>query len=77
MWKASRRQVRSSVLFGAATGAAIGAAASEGTAETRTYQVLIRFDDGARGMFLYRDYSPFSRGERVALTPQGLRAGGT
>jgi outer membrane lipoprotein SlyB len=62
-------------LFGAATGAAIGAAVSEGSAEYRTYQVLIHFDDGTRGLFLFRDYSPFTPGERVTLTPQGLHAG--
>jgi hypothetical protein len=60
---------------GAATGAAIGAAASQGAAEYRTYHVLVRFDDGTRGMFLFRDYSPFRPGERVKLTPQGLHPG--
>lgn len=60
-------------LFGAATGAAIGAAASQGSAETVTYQVLVHFDDGAYGMFVYRGYSPFRPGEPVVLTPQGLR----
>ena len=63
-------------LFGAAAGAAIGAAASQGSAEYRTYQVLVRFDDGERGLFLFRDYSPFAPGNRVMLTPQGLRTGG-
>ena len=59
-------------IFGAAAGAAIGAAASQGSAETRTYQVLVRFDDGTYGMFVYRGYSPFRPGEPVVLTPQGL-----
>ncbi|HEY7372032.1 MAG TPA: hypothetical protein VIF57_07610 [Polyangia bacterium] len=59
-------------LFGAATGAAIGAAASQGSAETRSYQVQVRFDDGTAGMFVYRGYSPFWPGEAVVLTPQGL-----
>ena len=63
-------------LFGAVTGAAIGAAASEGVTETSTFQVLIRFDDGERGMFLFRDATPFQPGDRVTLTPQGLRPGG-
>jgi outer membrane lipoprotein SlyB len=63
-------------LFGAATGAAIGANASQGAAEYRTYHVLVRFDDGTRGMFLFRDYSPFRPDERVTLTPQGLHSGG-
>ena len=62
-------------LFGAAAGAAIGAAASQGSAEYRTYQVLVRFDDGERGLFMFRDYSPFAPGGRVTLTPHGLRAG--
>jgi outer membrane lipoprotein SlyB len=59
-------------LFGAAAGAAVGAAASQGSAETRTYQVLVHFDDGTYGMFVYRGYSPFRPGEAVVLTPQGL-----
>ena len=59
-------------LFGAAAGASIGAAASQGSAETRTYQVLVRFDDGTYGMFVYRGYSPFRPGEAVVLTPRGL-----
>ena len=59
-------------LFGAATGAAIGAAASQGGAETRSYQVLVRFDDGTYGMFMYRDYSPFAPGQAVVLGPSGL-----
>jgi outer membrane lipoprotein SlyB len=59
-------------LIAAAGGAAIGAAASQGSAETRTYQVLVRFDDGSYGMFVYRGYSPFRPGEAVVLTPHGL-----
>lgn len=62
-------------LFGAATGAAIGAAASQGSAETRRYQVLVRFDDGAYGMFVYGGYPPFRPGDAVVLTPQGLARG--
>jgi outer membrane lipoprotein SlyB len=60
-------------LIGAAAGAAIGAAASQDGATTRTYQVLVRFDDGTRGLFLYRDYTSFTPGLRVELTSQGLR----
>ncbi|HUJ61408.1 MAG TPA: hypothetical protein VLX92_23045 [Kofleriaceae bacterium] len=63
-------------LFGMAGGAAIGAAASSGSSETHTYQVLVRFDDGERGLFLYRDATPFQPGQRVTLTPQGLASGG-
>jgi outer membrane lipoprotein SlyB len=61
-------------LFGAATGAVIGANASQGHADYRTYQVLVRFDDGSRGLFVYRDYAPFAPGARVELTPRGLAA---
>ncbi len=59
-------------LVGAAGGAAVGAAASQGTAESRTYQILVRFDDGTYGMFVYGGYAPFGPGEAVQLTPQGL-----
>jgi outer membrane lipoprotein SlyB len=59
-------------LFGAATGAAIGAAASSGTAETHSLQVLVRFDDGDYGMFVFGGASPFRPGDPVVLTPQGL-----
>jgi len=59
-------------LLGAASGAAIGASASQGSAETRTYQVLVHFDDGTYGMFVYGGYSPFRPGEPVLLTPRGL-----
>lgn len=59
-------------LFGMAGGAALGAAASQGSAESRTYQVLVRFDDGNYGMFVYGGYCPFRPGEPVVLTAQGL-----
>ena len=59
-------------LFGAAAGAAVGASASQGSSETRSYHVLVHFDDGAYGMFTYGGYAPFRPGERVVLTPQGL-----
>jgi outer membrane lipoprotein SlyB len=64
-----------SALAGAAGGAAVGAAASSGSSETRTYHVLVRFDDGGYGTFVYAGYSPFGPGERVMLTPQGLARG--
>ena len=63
-------------LFGMAGGAALGAAASSGSSENRTFQVLVDFDDGERGMFMFRDFAPFRRGDRVTLTPNGLMAGG-
>ena len=59
-------------LIGAVGGAAVGAAASQGSAESRSYQVLVRFDDGTYGMFVYGAYSPFRPGEPVVLTPRGL-----
>ena len=59
-------------LIGAAGGAAVGAAASQGSYEDRTYQVLVHFDDGGYGMFVYRGYSPFRPSDPVVLTPQGL-----
>jgi outer membrane lipoprotein SlyB len=59
-------------LLGAVGGAAVGAAASQ-SSQTRSYQVVVRFeDDGSYGAFVYRDYSPFRPGEPVVLTPQGL-----
>jgi outer membrane lipoprotein SlyB len=64
-----------SALFGAASGALVGAAASRGSAETRTYQVLVHFDDGTYGMFVYRQFSPFRPGDVVVLTPRGLARG--
>src|SRR5882672_204659 len=60
-------------LFGAAAGAATGAALSQGSYETRDYEVVVRFDNGARGVFTYRDHSPFAPGERIALGPDGPR----
>ncbi|HLK92246.1 MAG TPA: hypothetical protein VKZ18_20295 [Polyangia bacterium] len=61
---------------GAAGGAAVGAAASSGSSEQRTYQVMVRFDDGAYGEFVYGGYSPFRPGERVVVTPGGLARAG-
>jgi outer membrane lipoprotein SlyB len=63
---------RGNFMFGAAEGAALGAAASPDSSESRTYNVIIRFDDGGRGTFSYADYSPFRPGERVVWTAQGL-----
>lgn len=59
-------------LVGAAGGAAVGAAASQGSSESRTYEVIVRFDDGTAGMFVYGGFPPFRPGEAVVLTPQGL-----
>lgn len=54
-------------LIGAAGGAAIGAAASSGSAESRSYEVRVRFDDGAWMTFVYDGYTPVGPGERVVL----------
>jgi outer membrane lipoprotein SlyB len=59
-------------LFGAAAGAVAGAAVSQGATESRTYEVVVRFDDGAHGIFVYAGHSPFAPGQLVLLTPQGL-----
>jgi outer membrane lipoprotein SlyB len=61
---------------GAAGGAAVGAAASQGASEQRTYQIIVRFDDGGYGEFFYAGYPPFRPGERVAVTPGGLARAG-
>ena len=63
-------------IAGAAGGAAIGAAASQGTTEQRTYQVVVRFDDGGYGEFVYAGFSPFRPGERVVVAPGGLARAG-
>jgi len=57
---------------GAVGGAAIGAAASSGSTEERTYQIVVRFDDGGFGEFVYAGFAPFRPGERVVVTPGGL-----
>ena len=61
---------------GAVGGAAVGAAASQGATEQRTYRIIVRFDDGAFGEFVYGGYSPFGPGERVIVTPGGLARAG-
>jgi len=60
-------------LFGAAAGAATGAALSQGDYETRDYEVTIRFDNGTRGVFMYRDRTPFRPGDRIELGDDGPR----
>jgi outer membrane lipoprotein SlyB len=60
-------------LFGAVAGAATGAALSQGSYETRAYEVVVRFDNGARGVFTYRDYAPFRPGDRIEMSPDGPR----
>ena len=59
-------------LAGAVGGAMIGSAASQGQGEQRTYEVFVRFDDGALETFVYQNVLPFRVGEAVALTAYGL-----
>jgi outer membrane lipoprotein SlyB len=65
-----------SAVAGAAGGAAVGAAASQGAREDRSYQVVVRFDDGGYGEFVYAQFSPFRPGERVVVTSGGLARAG-
>ncbi|HET8541552.1 MAG TPA: hypothetical protein VFL83_16870 [Anaeromyxobacter sp.] len=62
-------------LAGAVGGAMIGSAASQGAAEQRTYEIFVRFDDGALETFVYQNVLPFQVGEPVALTANGLQRG--
>jgi outer membrane lipoprotein SlyB len=59
-------------VVGAVGGAMVGAAASQGGAERRWYEVFVRFDDGALERFVFEGAPPFQVGEAVALTPEGL-----
>lgn len=59
--------------FGAVSGAAVGASASQGAAEDRYYEVLVRFDDGATETFTFQGALPFRPGDDVRLTPRGLQ----
>jgi outer membrane lipoprotein SlyB len=61
-----------SAVVGAVGGAAVGAAVSQGGAESRTYELLVRYQDGGQQMFVWPDYCPFRPGEPVVLTPRGL-----
>lgn len=62
-------------VVGAVGGAMVGAAASQGSAEDRTYEVLVRYEDGGLETYVYRGASPFQVGDPVTLTPQGLHRG--
>jgi outer membrane lipoprotein SlyB len=59
-------------LVGAAGGAAIGAASSQGSTESRRYEVMVGFADGAYQVFVYNGGSPFRPGQPVVQTAQGL-----
>jgi len=60
-------------LVGAVGGAAVGANASQGHAEDRYYEVLVRFDDGGQETFTFQGALPFRPGDDVRLTPRGLQ----
>lgn len=62
----------SAAVAGAIGGAAVGAAVSQGSAESRTYEVMVMFQDGGYQVFVYNGYTPFRPGEPVVLTPRGL-----
>jgi outer membrane lipoprotein SlyB len=62
----------SGALAGAVGGAVVGAAVSQGSSESRAYEVAVRFDDGGFEVFGYQNFAPFSPGQPVMLTPHGL-----
>jgi outer membrane lipoprotein SlyB len=57
---------------GAVGGAMVGAAASAGSAQTVSHEILVRFDDGSRQVFRFAGPVSFQIGEAVAMTPNGL-----
>jgi outer membrane lipoprotein SlyB len=59
-------------MVGVAGGAMVGAAASQGAAEDRLYEVFVRFDDGALERYVYQNVLPFRPHDPVVLTAQGL-----
>jgi len=59
--------------LGVVSGAAVGAAASQGSSEHHSYDVFVRFDDGRGLVFRYEDFVPFAPGTRVVLTQEGLQ----
>jgi outer membrane lipoprotein SlyB len=59
-------------MVGVAGGAMVGAAASQGVAEDRLYEVFVRFDDGALERYVYQNVLPFRPQDPVVLTAQGL-----
>lgn len=63
----------SAAVVGAIGGAAVGAAVSQGSAESRTYEVMVGFQDGGYQVFVFQGHTPFRPGEPVMLTPRGLQ----
>jgi outer membrane lipoprotein SlyB len=56
----------------AVVGGGIGALASSGRSSQTVYEVTVIFDNGERGVFDYKDFSPFGPGDSVVLTSSGL-----
>jgi outer membrane lipoprotein SlyB len=71
----SALEPRGGGLVGAIGGAMFGAAASQGAAEDRYYEVFVRFEDGGAQTFVYQGHLPFRVGDDVQLTPRGLYRG--
>ena len=59
-------------VVGAIGGAMVGASASQGQATSRTYEALVRFEDGTTQSFVYAGQVPFRPGDEVVQTEQGL-----
>jgi hypothetical protein len=57
---------------GAILGAFFGAAASQGGAERRYYEVFVGFEDGARQVYTFAGSPPFQIGDRVVVTDRGI-----
>lgn len=57
---------------GAVGGAMVGAAASQGSAQSVSHEILVRFNDGSRQIFRFDGPVAFQIGEAVAMTPNGL-----
>ncbi len=56
----------------AVVGGGLGAIASSGGSTRILYEVTVQFDNGERGVFDFKDWSPFAPGDYVVLTPSGL-----
>jgi outer membrane lipoprotein SlyB len=57
---------------GAVLGAFFGAAASQGSAERRYYEVYVHFEDGGRQVYTFAGSPPFQSGDRVVVTDRGI-----
>jgi outer membrane lipoprotein SlyB len=57
---------------GALLGAFFGAAASQGSAERRYYEVFVHFEDGAKQVYTFAGQPPFRIGDRVVVTDEGI-----